>query len=124
MVELISDYPCMSTAEESFMESIADDLADHLLANGVIVPPCKLGDTVYIITSIAPDCVSKTKVVGLAIRKDGIRIQTSYDYPAIHELGIGVFASKNEAEQKLYALLRERLKFQENSSQEKKQKRS
>lgn len=23
-------------------------LADHLLANGVIVPPCKVGDTVYI----------------------------------------------------------------------------
>lgn len=23
--------------------------ADHLLANGVIVPPCKVGDTVYII---------------------------------------------------------------------------
>ena len=22
-------------------------LADHLLANGVIVPPCKVGDTVY-----------------------------------------------------------------------------
>jgi hypothetical protein len=37
LVELISDYPCMSTAEESFMESIADDLADYLLANGVII---------------------------------------------------------------------------------------
>lgn len=24
-------------------------LADHLLANGVIMPPCKVGDTVYII---------------------------------------------------------------------------
>lgn len=23
------------------------DIADHLLANGVIVPPCKVGDTVY-----------------------------------------------------------------------------
>lgn len=32
----------------------ADDyvewLADHLLENGVIVPPCKVGDTVYCIT--------------------------------------------------------------------------
>ena len=26
----------------------ADDIADYLLANGVIVPPCKVGDTVYI----------------------------------------------------------------------------
>lgn len=24
-------------------------LADHLLANGVIVPPCKVGDTVYVL---------------------------------------------------------------------------
>ena len=27
------------------------DCADHLLANGVIVPPCKVGDTVYHIAS-------------------------------------------------------------------------
>ncbi len=25
------------------------ECADHLLANGVIVPPCKVGDTVYVI---------------------------------------------------------------------------
>lgn len=27
-----------------------DDIADYLLANGVIVPPCKVGDTVYYIS--------------------------------------------------------------------------
>ena len=27
-------------------------LADHLLANGVIVPPCKVWDTVYYLTSV------------------------------------------------------------------------
>jgi hypothetical protein len=26
------------------------DVADHLLANGVIVPPCKVGDAVYVIS--------------------------------------------------------------------------
>lgn len=30
----------------------AEIIADHLLANGVIVPPCKVGDTVYYLTSI------------------------------------------------------------------------
>ena len=25
------------------------DLADYLIANGVIVPPCRVGDTVYVI---------------------------------------------------------------------------
>lgn len=27
----------------------AETLADYLIANGVIVPPCKVGDTVYVI---------------------------------------------------------------------------
>lgn len=30
--------------------------ADHLLANGVIVPPCKVGDMVYILDVFADDC--------------------------------------------------------------------
>ena len=29
--------------------SVAEFVADYLLANGVIVPPCKVGDTVYVI---------------------------------------------------------------------------
>ncbi len=44
------------TDRDRLIELIADkwlsgiyDMADHLLANGVIVPPCKVGDTVYII---------------------------------------------------------------------------
>jgi len=28
-------------------ECLDEDIADHLLANGGIVPPCKVGDTVY-----------------------------------------------------------------------------
>ena len=30
-------------------------LADHLIANGVIVPPCKVGDKVYIVKSRTSD---------------------------------------------------------------------
>ena len=37
LIELINKYPCMSTAKDCFMESIAEDLADYLLANGAIV---------------------------------------------------------------------------------------
>ena len=32
-------------------KEICSVLADYLLANGVIVPPCKFGDTVYVIPS-------------------------------------------------------------------------
>lgn len=38
LIELIKNMPGEQTAEE---------LADYLLANGVLVPPCKVGDTVY-----------------------------------------------------------------------------
>ena len=34
-------------------------IADHLLANGVIVPPCKVGDTVYRIT----ECYGGGKII-------------------------------------------------------------
>lgn len=32
-------------------EKTLGDIADHLIANGVIVPPCKVGDTVYYLTT-------------------------------------------------------------------------
>lgn len=31
-------------------DSDIESIADHLLANGVIVPPCKVGDTVYAVS--------------------------------------------------------------------------
>ena len=49
LIELINNYPCMSTAEHCFIESISEDIADYLLANGVIVPPCKVGDKVWVL---------------------------------------------------------------------------
>ena len=31
----------------------AEELADYLIANGVIVPPCKVGDTVFILDDVS-----------------------------------------------------------------------
>ena len=42
----------------------AEVIADHLLANGVIVPPCKVGQTVYYISGFNGDekiCGKKVK---------------------------------------------------------------
>ena len=39
LIELISQI--------QYMGGLESRLAEHLLANGVIVPPCKVGDTVY-----------------------------------------------------------------------------
>lgn len=38
----------------------AEVIADHLLKNGVIVPPCKVGDTVYSIEKMCLDCIHFT----------------------------------------------------------------
>ena len=44
---------CRGCEEYVKGENCIDNIiADHLIANGVIVPPCKVGDTVYYISSI------------------------------------------------------------------------
>ena len=43
-------------------------IADYLLSNGVIVPPCKVGDKVYVIYD---DHVSSAIVLAFYIDRDG-----------------------------------------------------
>ncbi len=97
LIELISNYPCMSTAEDCFMESIADDLADHLLANGVIVPPCKVGDTVYFKSEYINEILSD-EVENIRIQRAGITVHTVANR---HLWGNEVFLTREEAEQAL-----------------------
>ena len=47
LIKLICDTPTRIMGGNMFLENISTDIADYLLANGVIVPPCKVGDTVY-----------------------------------------------------------------------------
>ena len=58
LVELIKGLGCVDTWNhytDDFKEpNPVEELADHLLANGVIVPPCKVGDVVYVITVKRP----------------------------------------------------------------------
>ena len=51
LMELLStaplgDYPF----GEQFSDGTVDKIADYLLKNGVIVPPCRVYDTIYLIT--------------------------------------------------------------------------
>jgi hypothetical protein len=66
LVELISKAraECASTScfqceyqdKEMPKDCVPRLIADHLLANGVIVPPCKVGDMVYILDVFADNC--------------------------------------------------------------------
>ena len=80
-------------------------IADYLLANGVIVPPCKVGDTVYCIFRNRETLewyIEEKTVYEIAIYESGTHIYIS---PIIHycelEFGVRIFLTLEEAEQAL-----------------------
>ena len=96
-------------------------IADHLIANGVIVPPCKVGDTVYYINrfyhiELRKDTIYKAKVVRfvttflgtslvIQIRDESGCTELSnidcVETPNIKDFSKTVFLTKEAAEQKL-----------------------
>lgn len=55
LIELLGEFPIFhSTMKERWMPEAIERLASHLLAEGVIVLPCKVGQTVYVITERHP----------------------------------------------------------------------
>ena len=83
-------------------------IADHLLANGVIVPPCKVGDTTYIfdyevnnyletkIRGIIPSIVEAITIVD-----DGLWIENEHAKYQMSAIGDLIFLTREEAEQAL-----------------------
>ena len=71
---------------------------DYLLANGVIVPPCKVGDMVYR-TSLLDEVVElKVDALITAVRTK------PYNAFSLNDIGETVFLTKQEAEEKLREL--------------------
>ena len=84
----------------SHIDELYGFIADYLLDNGIIVPPCKVGDTIY-------DCgngvgVRKSYVGGFEVYEDKVIVVDFIDerYDA-EQFGKTVFLSEAEAE---YAL--------------------
>lgn len=76
-----------------------EEIADHLLANGVIVPPCKVGDTVYYIVF---DKVYKGKCHAITQHENRLQIHLyDYDFDNASIKSENVFLTKEEAEEKL-----------------------
>ena len=88
--------------------------ADRLLEAGVIVPPCKVGDTVYVHTIDSPTGIEKSRVKRMTLQnlQDGMTIRIIvpcvYDdwgnavwefYP--DDFGKTVFLTKEEAKRAL-----------------------
>ena len=79
--------------------SVIANIADYLIANGVIVPLVKVGDTVYQVDSVR---IYESKIT--AIYQDGIgKIIYDTDGIAFDERAIGksIFLTREDAEQAL-----------------------
>ena len=73
-----------------------EELADGLIAHGVIVPPCEAGDFVY---DIADGEIYKTKVLSLVYFGSGKwACRTVSCFPDIEEFGSRIFLTLEEAE--------------------------
>ena len=48
------------------------EIAEYLLANGVIVPPCKVGDTVYRIVKMSTGITSKIRAIRKKAETTGV----------------------------------------------------
>ena len=86
----------------------AEVVADYLLANGVIVPPCKVGDVVYCLIQ-GFDNPLKANVKRIVIQESGVVLSCSVlgyfgqSYMAT-DFGKTVFLTEEEAEAKLKEL--------------------
>ena len=119
LIELLKqinfDYcdECCYAFEDGYKSApdFAEFFADRLIAEGVIVPPCKVGDTVYYIngayynsakqtvrpievTEISWKCDRSGKNLGFALIANGTRYKFS-------SIGKTVFLTREEAEKAL-----------------------
>lgn len=107
LVEILHKYGTETTEGLPF-----EELADYLLANGVIVPPCKVGDVVWVYNQHANQ-IFKNTVVCIKMRGEGKCKNTiSLEYRNVHgetscrkftwsQIGKQVFLTREEAEAKL-----------------------
>lgn len=82
-----------------------EDLPDYLLENGVIVPPCKVGDTVYILAGHNGHKYEKDICEGFYISDNGVTQVRTRNKKGNHGtygiMGETVFLTKEEAEKAL-----------------------
>ena len=95
-----------SNLGNQFTDYALNCIVDELLANGVIVPPCKVGQTVYYLARNIHTHIEKVtsgKVVRIAITESGIDLFVN-NYVAKLPYGKRSFLTKEEAEEKLKEL--------------------
>lgn len=84
----------------SFEYATPEEVANYLLSNGVIVPPCKVGDTVWIVGEYRG--VYSATVRTMFFSHSGVEMvrTTKCDIP-FHDFGKVAFFTREEAEKAL-----------------------
>ena len=105
LIELLAqkqDYGVELGAHRAIIDN--DVLADYLIANGVIVPPCNVGDKVYFDTYLHGDSVGvqSRKVINVkyVITTEPSKGGIGAEIPG-YAFGETVFLTREEAEKKL-----------------------
>ena len=100
LIELLEDT--LHEWESDVSVQTLTEIAEHLIENGVIVLPCKVGDTVYYITGIGHNIVKPAKVKEIIIDDNGIKdlyVQgDGYNFENSFDI---FFLTREEAEEKL-----------------------
>lgn len=104
LIEILSEIDYIFADDSGRAIDTMEFVADYLLENGVIVPPVKVGDMVYRIST--KSCtkmkyIQKTKVSRIAIDNDGTWIFCECNPISKCVFGKTVFLTKEEAEQAL-----------------------
>lgn len=93
--------------------NLAEVIADYLLDNGVIVPPCKVGDTVYYINTqyhiaLYRNKIYEAKVARIVATSLGVCLVIHIrdesgccEIPDVKDFGKTVFLTREEAEKAL-----------------------
>ena len=110
LIELIDDFYFQI---ESITKDDIEEIADHLLANGVILPPCKVGDTVYELVpswsatpKIKERTVQKIEITGssdlrITLKRENSDGSKKYYLIEQSKIGKTIFLTPGEAERAL-----------------------
>lgn len=110
LIELISDMEneLLRAYQYTTDEYRIASIADHLIENGAILPPCKVGDTLYDISEFVNGCSSPEiyeytcEYITIFKDKDG---ETVFEIDAINfhfnDFGKTVFLTREDAEKSL-----------------------
>lgn len=111
-----ADGEACKTCKYAISEWLCDMEArkvDYLLASGVIVPPCKVGDTVYVVDGVTDDVVigviTHLEYNIFTTPREWITVRGTYPFFGEHDfkdridllIGKTVFLTKEEAERAL-----------------------